>query len=46
MSFWDTMFGTEEASTVGASEGENNIVAAVLTLRRFFQLPVCLWKIG
>jgi hypothetical protein len=40
------MFGTEEASTVGASEGENNIVTAVLTLRRFFQLPVCLWKIG
>jgi hypothetical protein len=39
------MFGTEEASTVGASEGENNIVAAVLTLRRFFQLPVCLWKL-
>jgi hypothetical protein len=40
------MFGAEEASTVGASEGENNIVAAVLTLCRFFQLPVCLWKIG
>jgi hypothetical protein len=40
------MFAAEEASTVGASEGENNIVTAVLTLSRFFQLPFIYEKTG
>jgi len=39
MSLWDAMVSAEEASTVSAFKGENNIVAAVFTLRRCLQLP-------
>jgi hypothetical protein len=39
MALWETMISAEEASTIGAFEWENNILAAVLTLRRLFQLP-------
>jgi len=33
------MLTTEEAPTISAFKGENNIFAAVLTLRRCLQLP-------
>jgi hypothetical protein len=43
VAFWDSMFAAEVASTVVAPKWHNNFFAAVLTLRRVFQLPFLLF---
>jgi len=40
MVFWESMLGAKGFMAIGAFEGQNNLYPAMLTLRRFIQLPL------